>query len=192
MTLQELQKQFPNATAQTWHQHPNGCGWVQNTAKVEASAYIGENARVSGTAQVSGDAQVYGTAQVSGDARVSGTAWVSGTAQVYGNARVYGTAQVSGDAWVSGNAWVFGDAWTYSPLYIQGTKNALTVCAYGMVAIGCQVHSIKDWKKHGRRIALENGYSKAEVREYAAYVKLAESWMRDKGVLRVTKAKKSK
>ena len=58
------------------HQHPNGGGWVADTATVHESAYVGPSARVSG------NAWVCGSARVSGDARVSGNA------QVYGNARV--------------------------------------------------------------------------------------------------------
>ena len=56
------------------HQHPNGRGWVADTAHVDDSAYIGPDAQVSGGAQVSGDAQVSGGARVSGDARVYGGA----------------------------------------------------------------------------------------------------------------------
>ena len=59
------------------HKHPNGGGWVADTA------YVGITARV------------FDTARVSGNAVVSGNTWVSGNAQVYGNARVYGVAQVS-------------------------------------------------------------------------------------------------
>lgn len=66
------------------HQHPNGGGWVADSATVATTAYIGPNARVYGDAWVAGDARVYGDAQV------------------YGNARVYGNAWVAGNAWVSG------------------------------------------------------------------------------------------
>jgi|GEM_PF-4367056 len=55
-----------NATLEAWHQHPNGGGWVENTASVEPTAFVGE------------DAQVYGNA------------WVYDNAQVCDNARVYG------------------------------------------------------------------------------------------------------
>jgi hypothetical protein len=47
------------------HQHPNGGGWVADTAKVADTSYVGP------------DAWVYGNAEVSGTARVSGDAWVS-------------------------------------------------------------------------------------------------------------------
>ena len=71
MTLEELQKIIPSATAETWHQHPNGGGWVHNLATVSATAYVGGNARVYGNAQVYDNAQVYGNAQVCGKARVT-------------------------------------------------------------------------------------------------------------------------
>ena len=66
MTLQDLQKLFPDATESTWHQHPNGGGWVENTASVEFSAYVGP------WAVVYGNARVFRYALVSGNARVRG------------------------------------------------------------------------------------------------------------------------
>ena len=97
------------------HQHPNGEGWVADTATVADTAYIGVDARVSGNARVSDHAQVsdhawvYGNARVFGDAWVSGYAQVSGDAQVFGDAWVSGYAQVSDHAQVSGNEEVFGN-----------------------------------------------------------------------------------
>ena len=64
------------------HQHPNGGGWVADTATVHESAYVGPNAWVCDSAQVCGSAQVYGNARVYGNAQVSGNAWVSGNARV--------------------------------------------------------------------------------------------------------------
>ena len=40
------------------HQHPNGGGWVADTATVDSTAYVGPDAYVSGNARVSGDARV--------------------------------------------------------------------------------------------------------------------------------------
>ena len=45
------------------HQHPNGRGWVADTAHVDDSAYIGPDARVFGDARVYGGAWVYGGVQ---------------------------------------------------------------------------------------------------------------------------------
>ena len=136
--LQQLKSKFPDATLETWHTHPNGGGWVQNTASVSASAFVGPNAIVSGNAQVSGNAEVVGDAVVSGNARVLGDAVVYGNAKVFGNAVVFGAAQiyanaqvsgsadvhadaqVSGDARVSGNAVVYGNAKVFGNAEVTG------------------------------------------------------------------------
>ncbi len=60
MNLTELQQIHPDATPETWHQHPNGGGWVQNTATVAETAYVGPDAHVYGNARVYGSAHVYG------------------------------------------------------------------------------------------------------------------------------------
>jgi hypothetical protein len=62
------------------HKHPNGGGWVADTATVDDTAYVGPDARVFGKARVFGYAQVYGNARVFGKARVFGYAPVSETA----------------------------------------------------------------------------------------------------------------
>src|SRR5208282_2805063 len=134
------------------HQHKNGLGWVANTATVEETAYIGP------------DALVYGNAQVYGDALVCGNAGV------YGNARVYGNAQVSGYAQVYGDAWVYGGAWETSPLYIQGTKHAITNCAFGKIAIGCEVHSFSKWKRDYKSIEKKSGYTPEQIKEYGLHI----------------------
>tara|TARA_R110000868_G_scaffold217532_2_gene467635 strand:- start:1111 stop:1521 length:411 start_codon:yes stop_codon:yes gene_type:complete len=65
------------------HQHPNGGGWVADTATVDASVYVGTAAHVYGNAEVYGDA------------------WVYSDARVYGNARVYGIMRSDGYAFVA-------------------------------------------------------------------------------------------
>ena len=60
------------------HRHPNGGGWVADTAKVYETSYVGPDAQVYDDATVSGNARVYDNAKVSGDACVSGDAWVAG------------------------------------------------------------------------------------------------------------------
>ncbi len=79
------------------HRHPNGGGWVADTAKVYETSYVGPDAQVYDDATVSGNARVYD------NARVYGNAWVSSNARVYDNAKVSGDACVSGDAWVAGD-----------------------------------------------------------------------------------------
>jgi hypothetical protein len=72
MTLEQLQQIFPGATADTWHQHPNGGGWVQNTAKVYETAWVGKDAVVYGDAVVLWNSSISGNARVLADGYGSG------------------------------------------------------------------------------------------------------------------------
>src|SRR3990167_4747303 len=76
-----------------------------------------------------------------GDARISGNAWISG------NARIYGDVQISGNAWISGNARISGNAWKVTPLQIHGTIWNAGWCKRGVLKIGCEEHTIKEWRK---------------------------------------------
>jgi len=107
------------------HKHPNGGGWVADTATVADTAYVGRTAHVYGTARVYGYAQVCGNAQVFGNARVSD------------KARVYGNAGVGGNAWVGGNAHVYGEAWVYgnAPEPSSGNRVGLTRREYFAIQI---------------------------------------------------------
>ena len=147
--------------AEKQHQHSNGGGWVANTAVVAASAYIGP------------DALVYGDARVYGNARVCDHAQVCSNAQVYGNAWVYGNARVYGNALVYGNARVCDHAWAVSPLYIQGTRHAITNSAYGFLNVGCIKLSFSEWKKQYKAIGKQQGYTPAQIKEYGALIKFA-------------------
>jgi carbonic anhydrase/acetyltransferase-like protein (isoleucine patch superfamily) len=107
-------------------------GFVEKTAKVAETAYIGPKALVLNNALVYGDAKIYDNAWVSGhaevfddakvygDALVSGNARVSGGAEVYHKAKIFGNAQVYGNAQVSGGAHVYGEA--------QISENAKITC----------------------------------------------------------------
>ena len=60
--------------------HPNGRGWVADTAKVDATAYVGPNAMVVGASQVLGNAVIEDAAIILGRSVISGNAKVSGGA----------------------------------------------------------------------------------------------------------------
>ena len=164
ITFAQLQDRIPwtKPVEAEWHQHPNGGGWVQNTATAHKTAYIGGGALVYGDAQVCGGAQVYGDAQV------------------YGNARVYGTAWVYGDARVSGDAQVYGGAWEFSPLQVQGTRHFITTCSYTHIQIGCRASSVQEWLANYEKIGSAEGYSPDEVAEYGLILTLAAGWLKQK------------
>ena len=64
ITFEQLQAKLGPLNKSEWHQHPNGNGWVQNTAAVEDTAYV--EGIVSGNARVSGDAWAFPPLQVKG------------------------------------------------------------------------------------------------------------------------------
>ena len=130
------------------HQHPNGGGWVANTATVYASAFVGR------------DARVFDNAWVFGDALVSSNALVSGNARVSGNAQVSGDARVSGDAQLSGNAWVL------NPLTITGSAHPVSLVSYTQIAVGCEIHDFAYWLKNYKTVGKENGYTPEQIKEY--------------------------
>jgi hypothetical protein len=57
--------------------HPNGGGWVSDSAKVAETAYVGPNAMVIGQSEVSDNAIIEGNAIVIGNSRITGNAKVS-------------------------------------------------------------------------------------------------------------------
>lgn len=79
------------------HRHANGGGWVDDAARVDATAYVGPHAVVRGDARVSGRARIEGRAWVAPGAVVGGDAVVRDMAVVQPSARLGGTVVVGGD-----------------------------------------------------------------------------------------------
>ncbi len=102
--------------------HPNGGGWVANTAWVAATAYVGPNAKVLGTATVSDSARIEDFAIVKGSAKVYGNAKVRENAMVFSNASVYQNGIVAGCARVLNNSQVYGNAFVTDNAYLVSTK----------------------------------------------------------------------
>ena len=80
------------------HRHPNGGGWVDDAATVDATAFVGPDAVVRGDAQVHERARIEGRAWVEAGAVVEGDAVVRDVAVVRPGARLGGTVVVGGDA----------------------------------------------------------------------------------------------
>lgn len=102
--------------------HPNGGGWVSNTATVAATAYVGPRARVLDDAIVTGRSRIEDFAVVRERARITGNAVVSGYSVVQGAALVQGNARIRDHALVGGwstvvqdQAMVEGYAWLDGP-----------------------------------------------------------------------------
>ncbi|MBQ9695058.1 MAG: N-acetylglucosamine-1-phosphate uridyltransferase [Oscillospiraceae bacterium] len=80
------------------HVHPNGGGWVADSASVADSVYVGP------------DAMVLGNAALTGNVRVEDHAVVTGTVTVQDHAVICGHAVVDGGGWVYDNGWKMGSA----------------------------------------------------------------------------------
>jgi len=133
------------------HRHPNGKGWVADTATVEDSAFVGPSARVFGNAQISDNAQIRDNAQVHGEAKVYENAKVYGDAEIYdnakvhGNAEVYDNAQVSGDAEIWGNAQVYGSSHVYENAQVSKSAkvyNSAQICNDVQISRECSTTPI--------------------------------------------------
>ena len=102
------------------HRHPNGGGWVADSASVADTAYVGKKARVFDTAKVFGLALIEDKARISGGALVDGKACICGTAQVYGRAHIIGYACVREDAEILGRACIGDEAIIKGKAKIRG------------------------------------------------------------------------
>ncbi|UWQ53105.1 hypothetical protein [Leisingera caerulea] len=162
--------------------HPNGGGWVANTALVARTAFVGPRASVGGeayvgkAARIADDARVWGSATVTDRAVVFEKARVAGNARVSGDARISGAVFLSDNVRVSGGAEIFGemelggaDTATRTPLSITGPFPPVTVSDHSITA-GCQTHSPSMWKQRGAAIIKANGRTLAEAKYLAPIV----------------------
>lgn len=90
--------------------HKNGGGFVEATAHVDDSVYVGKNAKVLGYANVTGNAVIDDYAVITGNATVSDNAVIKGHAVVAENATVKDNAIIGDNAGVMGRAVVSDNA----------------------------------------------------------------------------------
>ncbi len=98
------------------HLHTNGGGWVQNSATVASSVYVGPSAMVLGNANISGQVRIENTALVK-------NATMSGQVQVRNNAFVNG-GNYSGSAVIQGQG--FAENVTMSNNALIGMRAKVT------------------------------------------------------------------
>lgn len=107
------------------HKHPNGGGWVADSAKVDDSVYVGPDAMVLGTSALTGNVRVEDHAIVAGSATVKDNVVISGHAVVDGGGMIYDNGWKFGSVELSGNA-VVGDSAVVSGLCkISGNAKVL-------------------------------------------------------------------
>ena len=172
MTLETLQRLYPSATADTWHQHVNADGspggWVNNLSHVDATAVISVDAIVPGE-----DANIGARANIGEGAKIGAWAKIGEGANIGAWAKIGEGAKIGEDAKIGEGA-----VWNINPLYIVGTKHILCIPSQGIIKIGCIEHPVAWWEEHFRSVGRAEGYSKAEINEYRNYIALAKYWMR--------------
>ena len=115
----QIPAQFRAQLKNSGHLHPNGGGWVDNSAMVSNSVFVAPHAMVLGSSNLSGNCSVKGTAMVM-------NAHVSGNVQIKDNALVLGgvlsdNAVISDMAFVE-NDTVFGSAHVHMRARVSNYK----------------------------------------------------------------------
>jgi len=182
-------------TSDGWHQHSNGGGWVQDTALVEPSAYVGPNALVFDSARVLEKARVCDSARVHGQAWVRDAAHVCGRARVrdfaslWDDACVYEYAKICGRAIIGGTTRVCGRVTISSPVeLVNGTWRIKPLCVTGafrfsMYAAGAEImglawlrYSLDGWEEFGADIAAKYGVDPKELLN--TWLPIFRAWFR--------------
>jgi hypothetical protein len=104
------------------HAHPNGGGFVADSAHVADTAFVGKSAAVLDRARVEGSARIEDLATVSGDAVVGGSAVIAGNALITQQARVDGEALVTDFAELHDKAVVTGRARVFAAGRVYGSN----------------------------------------------------------------------
>ena len=86
------------------HKHPNGLGWVADTAQVENTVHVGPEARVCGWARVTGEVRLCDYSQVCDYASVGGKTRLADHATVGGYASVDDGVELHEDCYVGGGS----------------------------------------------------------------------------------------
>lgn len=113
VSLGQLAKANSPCEGNTGKPHPNGGGFVADTAYASVHVHVGPDAQICESAMVFGYSQVFGQAKIYGHAVVMG-------GFIYGNAEVYGNAQISDEVNIHENAKIFGRADIRDKVEVKG------------------------------------------------------------------------
>ena len=128
-------------------QHPNGGGWVADTATVA------EDHRAAGDPSVAVDLRAAGDPSAAEDPSVGSNVRRLNIAQVSGNARVFGSARVSDPCSV---AWgrTGGYDWT---AYVQEDGSVF-------LRYGCEAHPLTWWLEQDKSLSVKHGEDESHWR----------------------------
>jgi hypothetical protein len=124
------------------HRHPNGGGWVADSATVTDNAYVGPDATVSGRATVCGQARIVDSGAVRDHARVGEYGVVGGTAVAAGHASISRCLVLDG-TWILDPAAVGRAPGDPDPV-MRADPEAHT-CWYGAHGFGDRGDGLAEW-----------------------------------------------
>ena len=140
------------------HKHKNGGGIVADSVKISTDIYVGKNCRVAGGVFL--------------DGAFRGGVFHGGT--FYGGVFYGGTfydGTFHGGVFHGGE--FTGGNWNRTPLQYQGSLYFINPSSAVKIAIGCEVHTPKEWLgKTGRNLVKVHNLTKDEISEYRQYIKL--------------------
>jgi carbonic anhydrase/acetyltransferase-like protein (isoleucine patch superfamily) len=125
--------------------HPNGGGWVANTALADDSVYVGPGAMVYQNATLHDRVVVFGESRVYGDATLEDSVTLYQGVRVFGNAELCGNVALYEGTEVDRPPVIVTELFGWPALFISSPKQ--------LVAVGCEVHSPAYWRAHARSIA---------------------------------------
>lgn len=149
--------------------HFGNC-WVKDSSKIGEDALIYGNAVVEGNVIVLGNSHIFGSAHLSENVIVYGRSKLFGRCEVSGNVHIYQDACVSFNAKISGNSKIRGNTLIKNEI-TSGEIYSYDVEKYNInysgkdsegnhfVRVGCQIHTITNWKDETFRNQIVQKYS---------------------------------
>jgi len=184
MNWNEMRERFPwlPESSRRYYQHANGGGWVSGDSRVDGGSVVDGGSIVTGGSVVTGGSIVTSLSVVDGYSRVTGDSVVTGGSIVTGLSVVTGRSVVDGDSIVTGDSVVTGGSRVDgTPLCLHGLV-PWRCCASGpgTLSIGCERHTLTDWRERIDTIANQHRVAQATVATIRDIVlPLFERWFMD-------------
>lgn len=125
------------------HKHDNGKGWVEDTAKVADSVYVGPRAEIYHFANVSGNVRVEGRGRIYGHALVADGVMVKKNAQIYGRSSVRDTVMITDDAMIFDQSVVNGRCQIFGTFRIHEHAHVFSSSCTGNGRIGGEASIVR-------------------------------------------------
>jgi carbonic anhydrase/acetyltransferase-like protein (isoleucine patch superfamily) len=136
-------------------------------ASIGAGASIGARASIGTGASIGARASIGAGAHIGAWAHIGTGANIGARASIGTGANIGARASIGTGASIGARASIgTGAIFEKSPLAVQGTRHIAIQHSPGKIAVGCQVHTYAEWKRHHKLIGEANNYTPEEIEEY--------------------------